>query len=179
MVKKETHEEDAALGELLQREAEQTRPAFSDELHARICRAVAEADMAEPPRPADRRRVVRVMIDVVVAVSLLIGVVYLIGQAVAPDPTELNPTVPNPTVPNPNNLAGPGSTDHDVVEPEIDERLPTSIDVPANPAVDLGLLVDSTLTNRRWAYLEHDAQLAADMLLAQLPGSIVAPEERP
>jgi hypothetical protein len=65
------------------------------------------------------------------------------------------------------------------VEPELrpDEDLQSPTDVPGNPAVDIGLLVDSTLTDRRWAYLDHDARLAARMLLTQLSPSIVWPEE--
>ena len=169
MVKKDTHEENTALTELLKQEAEQTRPVFSGALHARICRAVDEADMAERPRPVDRRRLVRVIIDVAVVASLVVGVFYLLYQG----------ATPNPITPNPDSMAGPGSTGHGVVEPEPEEDLQTPIDMPVNTVVDIGLLVDSTLTNGRWAYLDHDAQLAANMLLDQLPSSVAWPAEEP
>jgi len=162
MIEKDTRDENGALADLLQQEAEQTRPAFSESLHARICRAVEESSVAELPRPAARPRLVRVGIAAVVAATLAIGVFCLARHGAKP-----------------NTVAGPGSTDHDSVAPEPDEDLQPLADMPGNAAVDIGLLVDSTLTNRQWAYLDHDAQLAATMLLDQLPRSIAWPAEEP
>lgn len=174
MVEKDRQDESGALADRLRQEAGQARPAFSESLHARICRSVEEADMAEPSRPTARPRLVRVGLAAAVAATLAVGVFSIIGQGIAP-----NPVTPNPGSLVNNGATSNGTTDYDIVEPEPDEAFQAPTDVPVNAVVDLGLLVDSTLTNQRWAYLDHDARLAATLLLDQLPGSIAWPAEEP
>jgi hypothetical protein len=41
--------------------------------------------------------------------------------------------------------------------------------VTSDAAEQLRLLVDSTLSRQQWAYLDHDVQVAARLLLEQLP----------
>jgi hypothetical protein len=168
MVERNTDDEWRDIADRLQYEARQTRPVFSDSLHARICRAVEQDEMAEPLRPAAPQGLFRAGIAATVAATLAVGVLYLVWQG--------NFTGARP---KPGDLAGAGGQEKDIVlpKPMPDEDSPSPTDVPANPAVDIGLLVDSTLTNRQWAYLDHDTQLAARMLLDQLPGSIAWPEE--
>lgn len=177
MVDKNAHNEKWDMADRLRQEAKRTRPAFSESLHARICRAVEQGEMAEPPRPAARPRSRRVTIAAAVAATLAVGVAYLMWQGDSPS----GPFSPSGSVPNPGDIVDSAGQEKDIVEPRpgMDEEFPSPTDVPGNLVVDIGSLVDSTMTNRRWAYLDHDAQLAARMLLDQLPGSIAWPEEEP
>jgi hypothetical protein len=169
MVDKDAHDEKWDIADRLRHEAKDTRPAFSESLHVRICRAVEQSEMAEPPRPVALPYSSRGGITAAVAATLAVGVLYLVWQG----------NSPSGSVPKPGEIVSSAGQEKAVVNPEPrpDEALPSSTDVPGNPAVEIGLLVDSTLTNRRWAYLDHDLQLATRMLLDQLPGSIVWPEE--
>ena len=177
MVEKNTHDENWDMADRLRHEAKQTRPAFSQSLHARICRAIEQDEMAEPPRPAAPPRFGRAGITAAVAATLAIGVLYLVWQGNSPS----GPFSPSGSAPNPGDIVGSARQEKTIVDPQprADEDLPSPTDVPGNPVVDIGLLVDATLTNRRWAYLDHDAQLAASMLLNQFPGSIAWPDEEP
>ena len=171
MVDKDTHGEKRTLADQLRFEAHRTRPAFSESLHARICRSVGQSEMAPPPRPAPRRRAGAVLIAAAVAASLAVAVLcwaWLRHGDRGP-------------VPDPRHLVLPTPQEKRIIKPEPgpDEDLQSPGEVPNNPAVDFSLLVDSTLVNRRWAYLDHDARLAARMLLDQLPPSIAWPEEEP
>ena len=156
MVDKETHDDKGNLADRLRHEAKQTYPPFSELLHARICRAVEENEMVEPRRLTTQRLPGRVGIAAAVAATLAVGLLYLAW----------NYDSSSETVTKPNEIA-------------MDEGLQPPIDIPSNPAVGIGVLVDETLTDRRWAYLDHDVQLAASMLLDQLPASIALPEEYP
>lgn len=169
MVDKDAHDEKWDVADRLRHEAKETRPAFSESLHVRICRAVEQSEMAEPPRTAAAPRLGRAGIVGAVAATLAVAVLYLVWQG--------NPT--SGPVPKPSDMAGSGGQEDVMVELERgpDGKLQSPTDVPGNLAVEIGLLVDSTLTNQRWAYLDHDAQLATRMLLDQLPGSIAWPEE--
>jgi hypothetical protein len=163
------------MADRLRNEARQTRPAFSESLHARICRAVEASKIAEPPRRVTPSRLGRIGIAAALAASLVVAVSYLVWQGSTPS----GPASPRRLMPKPDNLADLNGQENIVVKPKRrpDEDLQSPTDVPGNPAVDIGLLVDSTLTDRRWAYLDHDARLAARMLLTQLSPSIVWPEE--
>ena len=169
MVDKDAHDEKWDIADRLRHEAKETRPEFSESLHVRICRAVEQCEMAEPPRPVALPRFGRPGISAAVAATLALGVLCLVWQGSSPSGSVLKP----------GKIVGSAGQEEALVEPEPrpNEALPSPTDVPGNPAVEIGLLVDSTLTNRRWAYLDHDAQLAARMLLDQLPGSIAWPEE--
>ncbi|OHB83319.1 MAG: hypothetical protein A2V98_08110 [Planctomycetes bacterium RBG_16_64_12] len=171
MVDQGAQDEKKVLADRLRDEASQTRPSFSEALHARICRAVEHRAMAGPPRPARLPRLGRAAIVGAVAASLAVGALYLAWRG----------TPQSGPVPKPGDVAGPGRQENVIVEPapRANEGLQSPTDVPGNPAVDIGLLVDSTLTNRRWAYLDHDARLGARILLDQLPASLVWPEENP
>ena len=175
MVDQHAHDEKRVTADRLRNEARQTRPAFSESLHARICRAVEGSKIAEPPRRVAPSRFGRIGITAALAASLVVAVSYLVWQGSTPS----GPVSPRRLMPKPANLADRNGQENIVVEPELgpDEDLQSPTDVPGNPAVDIGLLVDLTLTDRRWAYLDHDARLAARMLLTQLSPSIVWPED--
>jgi hypothetical protein len=177
MVDKHAHDEKRAMADRLRNEARQTRPTFSESLHAKICRAVEGSKIAEPPRRVAPSRLGRIGIAAALAASLVVAVSYLVWQGSTPS----GPEFPRRLMPKPDNLASLDGQEDIAVEPDPelgpDEDLQSPTDVPGNPAVDIGLLVDATLADRRWAYLDHDARLAARMLLTQLSPSIVWPED--
>ncbi len=158
MVDKDARDEKWDMADRLRHEARQTRPSFSESLHARICRAVEDNAVAEPRRPAAPTLPGRVGIAAAVAATLAVGLLYLAW----PNDSSTETVQKRPEMVEP--------------RPSVDEELQPPTDIPGNPAVDIGLLVDETLSDRRWAYLDHDVQLAASMLLDQLPGSITSPE---
>ncbi len=41
-------------------------------------------------------------------------------------------------------------------------------------AAEIDALVDSTMVQQQWAYLDHDARLAAEVLLDQLPFDVMS-----
>ncbi|MCX7428334.1 MAG: hypothetical protein NTW96_22230, partial [Planctomycetia bacterium] len=50
-------------------------------------------------------------------------------------------------------------------------------DVSNLAATDVGALVDSTLARKQWAYLDHDARAATEMLLDNLPLKMLVAKE--
>jgi len=152
-----------ALAERLKHEAEVTRPAFSEALHARICRAVGQCELRELPQPS-APLLRRPWVWSAIAVTLLLGALLLVWKTRVP------------TGPTPEPIGVARRTEREP-EPAEEAELPTDVivDVP----VDVGVLVDSTLANRRWAYLDHDARLAAQVLIAQLPLDMTSPTEEP
>ena len=141
------------LANRLRREAQATRPAFSEALHARVCAAL------ERPRAAPRRRPVAsrlpnawlsAAIAVLLAVGAWLGVAWLRNSP----------------------STGPGP-DESVIALHEGQDATVDPDVITEPtgqvAEHLGLLVDETVTAGQWAYLDHDAALAVRLLIDQLP----------
>jgi hypothetical protein len=75
---------------------------------------------------------------------------------------------------------------NDVPDPAGDPDVNPAVDPDVGPVVDpemitgpageaaeqVVMLVDATLTTGQWAYLDHDARVAVDMLVGQLPFDI-------
>lgn len=137
--------EEERLAARLKLEAQATRPAFSEALHARICQAL---DDSEPPVP--RRRLRWRWRDhwalVAIAATLLVGVSLAVWWSrKGPGPTEVPSEVA--VAAGPDMITGP----------------------TVRAAEDVGMLVDSTFSEGQWAYLDHDAQVAVRLLMDQLP----------
>lgn len=54
-----------------------------------------------------------------------------------------------------------------------------AINLPRQTAADVGMQVDTSLTDTRWAYLDRDAQVAARMVLDKLPRNLLALSTHP
>lgn len=146
-------DEETRLADRLRREARATRPAFSEALHARVCRALQPCAPASPPR-AGAGRMGRRWLSLAVAATLLISVVsvaWWLNRSPRSGPSPVARNVPVPPIPDP-------GADPDVITEPTGEI-----------AEHLGMLVDSTVTAGQWAYLDHDAQVAVRLLMNQLP----------
>ena len=87
----------------------------------------------------------------------------MLRRAESPGPIPGAPTTTASAHPSPDPLAG----------------LDALADVSNTAAADVGALVDATLARKQWAYLDHDARAATEMLLDNLPlKMLVAKEER-
>jgi len=162
MVEHRSNDDEKALADRLRQEAQETRPAFSESLHSRICRAVEHCEIHKRPRSAIelfRNR----WVYMAVAATLLVGALFVARRL----------SLPGGSTPEKNNVAVEEKTEAD---PDTDAETPT--DVPLD-AVDIGMLVDSTFSRPRWAYLDHDAQLVARMLIDQLPLDMTSPIDEP
>lgn len=138
------------LAERLRREAEQSRPDFSPELHARLCQAIA----AERPAAVARRpRPWRAVMAAAVVAASAAAALWLVREKPADSidrPTEVAQVVPPaPTVPD-----------------EGASRVASlARDVPA----EIPRMVDSAIEAPRWAWLDHDARLTVELVAAPLP----------
>ncbi|MHC4399951.1 MAG: hypothetical protein ACYTG0_09750 [Planctomycetota bacterium] len=155
MNKRISTEDEKQLAERLRRDARGAKPDFSEGLHSRICQAVRQS---EPPKSrrtqwfAWRRRRWLMAVAAALVISATLAAWWL-----------SRPPLP---------IEG-----RDESKVAVDDT-PTPVDDPPVPVVDPGLItgaeelwasVDTTLSAGQWAYLDHDARLAAEMLLDQLP----------
>ena len=159
-----TSEPERRLAERLRREAEASRPAFSDALHLRFVEAIGRhAAQTRVERPAARpwRPAYAGVAACVAAACLVVATLVVLRRAETPGPVPGTPTTTALAHPSPNPLAG----------------LDALADVSNTAAADVGLLVDSTLARKQWAYLDHDARAATEMLLDNLPLKMLVGKE--
>lgn len=140
-----------ALAERLKAEAEASRPAFSEELHARLCRALREGE-TPPAWPAEarlsrRRLAYAAAVLACLAAALLLAVWLGVAPRRGPDPRDTVPQLADGEEP----LSGLNA-------------LVQITDETAQQA----MRVDSTLLDQQWAYLDHDVRMAASALIDQL-----------
>ncbi len=152
------------LAERLRREAEASHPAFSEELHQRICLVVEQGDLPSPPRertsPIGRR-----LWTSVAATLLLVGSVLLGWQL-------KNLEVAQPEMPQPEGV------ENDTSLAMVSAELGGLSDV-TNRTTDGALRMDSALTTKGWAHLDHDARLATELVLNQFPLDMLVSNSEP
>lgn len=156
------------LADRLKHEAEASRPAFSETLHARIVQTLEQASQQHetqpPPPPARSWWREPWLLTVAAAVCLVITSLAAWRLAVwsgpRPDPiggAAVVPSTPDDSVP----------------------ALDALVEMPDGTARRVGTYVDLELRDRRWAYLDHDARLAAELLMDQLPLDLLASNDEP
>lgn len=160
MVDRIRTDEEERLANRLRRDAQATRLAFSEALHARICQAVKRCD---PPvqRRATPSWLQSRWLPVAIAATLLVSislVAWLLNRSTGPAPR----------------LRGPGGAVAQVPDPVADPDTITRR--TAGTAKEVGMLVDSTLSTGQWAYLDHDARVAVQLLMDQLPLDVASVE---
>jgi hypothetical protein len=160
MVERIPAEDEQRLADRLKREARATRPAFSEALHARICRAVSDSGPAARRRPSTSPWRHRWLL-LAAAAALLLSV-SLVAWWLAP--------------PSASPTRSPGAKVAFVEphEPTVDPEMITG--PTGEMAEEFGKLVDSTLETGQWAYLDHDARVAAQFLMDQLPIDVASIE---
>ena len=160
---------EGALAERLRREAVASRPAFSEELYQRICLVIEQDDPPSPPREQPSRSGGRVWMALA-ATLLLAGTVLLAWRLNSPEIAP--PQVAQPKITQPENSA------NDTSLALMSQELDGLSDVTQRTA-DGALRMDSALTTEGWAYLDHDARLATELVLDQLPLDMLASSEDP
>jgi hypothetical protein len=166
MSKRTIRSNKVALADRLRREAEASRPAFSEELYERICLVVKLDDGLSPPETASPRsetaspRPNRRLWLSVAATLLLAGTSLLAWQLNNPNTPVTLPPIDN------NSIAS------------IPQDLDGISEITDNTAAG-ALLVDSALTTEGWAYLDHDARVATELILNQLPLDALASSVEP
>jgi len=170
MVERILNDEERRLAERLKREAQATRPAFSEALHTRICQSLRQGEVPVRRRGtvgwhwrhASGTRWLRSgWWPVAIAATLLLGVSLVgwwLGRPPGPGPGPSELVVVPAGSPDP--VADPGMITG-----------PT-----ARTAEQVGVLVDSTVSAGQWAYLDHDARVAFRLLMDQLPWDVASME---
>jgi len=147
------------LAERLRREAEASRPDFSEELHRRICLVIEQGD-APSPRPEKRAPGFPRMWATVAATLLVAGAVLLAWQSYNPQ------------------VVDPGTTVEETSPEAVAEEL-AELSTVTQDTVEGALQVDSHLAAEGWAHLDHDAQVATELILDQLPLDMLASSKEP
>lgn len=146
-------EQNNELAHRLRGEAMADRPAFSKELHERICRAVEEArrnpPAVKPLRSASRRTAIVWLTVAAAACLALVTALSWKGLFV--------PAMP--TAPAPADVA---------VDANADAPLAEVMTAVAQLPESAGDLAD-TLGKYRWGYLDHDLRLAVESLATRSP----------
>ncbi|HLA84413.1 MAG TPA: hypothetical protein VJL29_06440 [Thermoguttaceae bacterium] len=131
----------------LRAEATADRPEFSETLHARIVEALPAETMPILRRPTSVERRRRLL--AALAASLVVAVGLAAWQLRRPsDPGSV--------------IVSNGAPDSTTESFAMDT-------VARTGGAEFGLMVDETLARGQWAYLDHDAKVAANMLMDQLP----------
>ncbi len=140
------------LANRLKREARAMRPAFSDRLHNRIRDAMLrdQPEIQRRPPTAGWRPLVGSM---VVAATVLLSASLVVWW------------LSRPSTVGPELAETPSESQMDDEAPD----LAVVADATEETVEQLGQLVEATLTNPQWAYLDHDVQLAARLFMEQFP----------
>jgi hypothetical protein len=160
MVERIFNDEERRLADRLKREAQATRPAFSEALHVRICEALKQCEA--PVRQGIVTWWLRTgWWPVAIAATLLVSVslvAWWLGRP--PGPEARSREVVTIPIESPDPVADPGMITG-----------PT-----ARTAEHVGMLVDSTVSAGQWAYLDHDARVAFRLLMDQLALDVASME---
>lgn len=157
----------------LRREGRATCPAFSEDLHERLCRVIERSKVSRrvASRSAGRARSMRWAAALIAAACLAIAAVPLAWQAglfsgetavvqpVLADRIESSTPKEESRPPS-----VPPATDSDA--PHDFERVSAFVDETADQVT---AFVESTIAEQQFAYLDHDARLAIEGIAAQLP----------
>jgi len=164
-------EDERRLAECLRREAEEERPAFSETLHRRIVEALPSREAM--PRPGGARRPApRLWLAAALVAGVAVAAVLVVSQVL--DHRAAGPPTPDETAVVPKERTPHERVPHErEPSPEPDAGEQNALDplgaVASGTPVNVDRLVDATLGKSKWAYLDHDARLAANLMLDQIP----------
>ncbi len=160
MIEQIPTDEEARLEDRLKREADALRPSFSEALHEQICRALPQRRRPRQPR-ADALRLRHGWLSVAIAATLLASV-PLVGWRLGRSPSVGSRAIVTEVV----RIERPG--------PPAGPELIT--ESAARTVERVSMLVDSTVSDGRWAYLDHDARVALQLLMDQMPLDVASME---
>ena len=148
------------LGRRLKAQADDLRPEFSESLHARIIESLpASSGQAKRPGIIDISPRWRVLGTA--AAALLLIVVLVAWQGIP---------FGGSNMPSPPSVAESQDAD------DQDVQLAAIGTLSRADGAELGAMVDRTFAQGQWAYLDHDAKVAAELLTNQLPFQLALSE---
>ena len=161
--------EEQVLADRLRREAAACRPEFSETLHRQLCRTVRRCDatqsVADPISASPR--LLRYWIPTTIAAAGVLIATVVAWQTLRDDRTTnrvMNPSLADAGVAvGPPTTAAPTPTELEMVG-----------DLAARTTEQIGILVESTVTQRHWAFLDQNARLALEALNDRVPLGAVA-----
>jgi len=169
--------EEQALADRLRREAAACRPEFSESLHRQFCRAVRRCEATKAsadPVPASGW-LLRHGIAAAIATVGVLAATVIAWQAMTDDDAPrhaVNPSLAGSVAP----IHPPTPSAPEVAHGAIDT--PTELEMVGALAdratEEIGILVESTVTERHWAYLDQNAKLAFEALNNRVPLDAVA-----
>ena len=159
------------LARRLREEALRWRPEFSASLHARLMAAVREAGLGtgRPGRPPRRLAIgVRWSLAVALAAGLLVAaaVAWQLAKGPRAGPSPKDIAIHDPPLPE-RNAHVP-----DAPDPMI--RWLAAADVARGAVGLVDGLANQAIVAHQWAYLDHDAKVAFDLLVDRIPLDAIA-----
>jgi hypothetical protein len=148
----------SVLAERLRAEARDSRPVFSEALHARICDAVWQCGVLPAPRRMFRRSVG--LAGVAAIAASLLAAAILLGPTRQPPPPLIAGKTPSPAAPSPVSQTPSTSESGFELVTDLTDRATEQFDSLVGAA-------------DQWAYLDHDARLVFESLSERLPISLV------
>ncbi len=175
MYKSDLSDEERVLADRLRREAEACRPEFSEDLHQRLCSEIRRREAMKPavaPAPVSGWLRRHGLATALAAAGVLVATVVvwqsIKGDGLPPggvDPSLAGSDLPVPPLPAP-----------DVTHPTTDTpaELAMVSDLANLATEEIGILVESTVTQPRWASLDQNTKLALEALNNRVPLDAVA-----
>jgi len=159
----ESPEHEDRLRARLSDEAAAERPEFSAALHERIMESVRQSPQAAAAPIRGWRRIAPKILIAASAVAATVVLALWFAQSADERSRAERPAPP----PAPREVSPESRPEPAIGPPGVDE---SSLAVAPTPDADgLTALVDATFAGSQWAYLDHDARLAADMVLSHFP----------
>jgi len=171
MSKRFSTRDEKALAERLRQEAARWRPAFSEALHDRIWRAI---EQCKPDQAASTRqggahhRVVRRAAAALAAAGLVL-VALLLEMAGLRSQSGSTPD----SGPLADRQQAPADWTAAAFEASFDE-LPALAALDRDVSAKIPSVLDNAIAPSRWAYLDHDARLAMELLAERFPFDVVS-----
>lgn len=164
MAKQDRPRNEDWLARQLREEALEERPEFSDSLHERLSQAVrAAAEQTQSKRrPAGKMPSRRWSLGFATAAAILIAAL-LVWQVVK----QPGASAPQENVVHNRPLPSAGEGDPNAAA-SVGELL-AAMDLAHDAAAEFDAMADEVFAAHAWAYLDHDARLALDMIVDQIP----------
>ncbi|MFH1264749.1 MAG: hypothetical protein ABIK89_03435 [Planctomycetota bacterium] len=165
------------MADRLRREAAACRPGFSESLHRQVCRAVRRCEATKASAdsvPASGWLLRHGVATAIVTVGVLAATV-IAWQAMTDDGAPrraVNPSLAGSVAPvRPPTLSTPEGA-------HVATDTPTELEMvgalAGRATEEIGILVESTVTERHWTYLDQNAKLAFEALNNRVPLDAVA-----
>ena len=177
MYRSSSSDEEQALADRLRREAAACLPEFSETLHRQLCCAVRRCEATKPaadPVPVSGGLLRHGIVTAIAAVGVL-AVTVIAWQAMKDDGVPgraVNPSLAGSVAPvRPPTASAPEGA-HVATDTLIDLEMVG--DLADRATEEIGILVESTVTQRHWAYLDQNTKLALEALNNRVPLDAVA-----